>query len=116
MTQFDVMYGVATEVITLDTGKRLLKNMKSDIVLSKRNMLTKDELLSNVVTDDPATCTGYCHMNHGVGDCEKMHIVNGKFDNDEDTGFTPDHMAIVIICSKDKEKVFKIDHDHIVEA
>lgn len=114
MTQFDVMYALATDVITLGTANRLLSDMRSCVTLSKRNMLTKEELLENVVNDDPAKCTGWCHMEHGVGPAEKMHIVNGKFDNDEDVGFGPDHMAVVVICSKNKEKTFNIDYTHIV--
>lgn len=114
MTQFDIMLAHATGIITKDTANRLLKDMHSNIQLNSTNTIGKEELFNNTVSDNPTKVTGWGHMAHGVGQPEKMYVENGVFDNNEDTGFTPGHMASFIICGFDGDKAFKIDHDHLV--
>lgn len=63
----------------LEETNDALKEAGSNIYLNPdRNKLTEEEKRSTTVGYYPDQATGYGLMDHGVGDVEKVHVVNGK--------------------------------------
>ena len=56
-----------------------LKEAGSDLYLNPdRNKLTEEEKRATTVGYYPDQANGYGLMDHGVGDMEKVHVVNGR--------------------------------------
>lgn len=56
-----------------------LKEAGSNLYLNPdRNKLTEEEKRATTVGYYPDQANGYGLMDHGVGDLEKVHVVNGK--------------------------------------
>ena len=63
----------------LEETNAALKEAESDLYLNPdRNKLTEEEKRATTVGYYPDQANGYGLMDHGVGDMEKVHIVNGR--------------------------------------
>lgn len=108
MTAAEIIKKHTAGAITLEEANELLKeNGCGGLQLDPfKNVITGQEFMDTVVSDDPAKVTGWGLMNHGVGTPEKMHVQNGKLDYD--TGFYDGQAAFFI-----KGKIFTVNGDHI---
>lgn len=114
MTQYEIVAKVLNDELTIVAANKELMKLRSDIVLSKRNLPTISELERNSF----ATLTGVGFMNHGVGDNEKIYVKDGVLD--QDTGFyvsEDEHApkAFYTFVAKDGEGFFQIDGDKLVK-
>lgn len=63
----------------LEETNDALKEMGSSLFLDpNKNKLTEEEKRATLVGYYPDQANGYGLMDHGVGDMEKVHIVNGR--------------------------------------
>lgn len=113
MTQYEIVTKVVNDEMTILAANKELMKMRSDIVLSKRNLPTISELEAN----DFATLTGVGFMNHGVGDNEKIYVKDGILD--QDTGFYVSEddrapRAFYTFVAKDGEGFFRIDGNKLL--
>ena len=64
---------------TLEDTNAALKEMGSSLFLDpNKNKLTEEEKRATLVGYYPDQANGWGLMDHGVGDMEKVHVVNGK--------------------------------------
>lgn len=118
MTQYEIILAAAKHEMSIIEANRALTKIRSDVVLSARNLPTVEELEANVAGADPAKCSGVGFMNHGVGDNEKIYVKDGKLDQDVGFYVTEDEhapKAFYTIVSKDGEGFFRCDGDKIVK-
>ena len=108
MTQYEVIMKVLNDELTIVAANKELVKLRSDIVLSKRNLPTISELESNSF----ATLTGVGFMNHMVGDNEKIYVKDGVLDVSEDEHAPK---AFYTFVAKDGEGYFQIDGDKLVK-
>ena len=63
----------------LEETNEALKEAGSNIFLNPdRNKLTEEEKRATTIGYYPDMANGYGLMDHGVGDMEKVHVVNGR--------------------------------------
>lgn len=94
--------------ITLEEANALLKeNDCNGLQLDPfNNVITGQEFVDTVVSDDPEKVTGWGLMNYGVGTPTKIHVQNGKLDYD--TEYYNGEAVLFI-----KGEKFRVNGDHI---
>lgn len=108
MNATEILMAYSEGTIGIADANRMLEENRCGIKLDPyKNVITASECMDTHASENPAECTGYGFMNHGIGTPEKMYVKNGKFEYD--TGFGHGASATFYIGGK----TFNVVGDHI---